>query len=150
MKRKMLHIIFTLIIVVVGPNVYADGAKGKKDKETRNEKAVKIIDKINSGFDTEINLENWMMDIKEFNNGEYFFEEDLLLENWMTRIFETESEMDLETEMVLEDWMTEIFEINAIETELEIEDWMLEPFTMNTQENFDEEELVLEDWMLKF
>jgi hypothetical protein len=140
MKKNILNIIFALIIVVVGPNVYADGTKGKKDKETRKQKAEKVVERISNKLDTELNLENWMSEITAFTTNESFVEEELYLENWMTESFV------IENELVLEGWMTEVFEIEETEAELELEEWMLEPFTET--ETFQEEELLLENWML--
>lgn len=140
MKKNILNIIFALIIVVVGPNAYADGTKGKKDSETRKEKAERVTKRISNVLDSEMNLENWMTEVKEFNSSDNFYEEELVLENWMTETFETENEL------VLEDWMTEVFEINEIEADLELEQWMLSPFV--EVESFQDEELVLEDWMM--
>lgn len=149
MKKRTLNIIFALIIVVVGPNVYADGTKRKKDKESGKEAAEKVIYRVSESFDTDLRLENWMTEFRGFNSNESFYEENLEMENWMTEAFEVETELAMDTELVLEEWMTETFEIEEMEKDMQLENWMLQPFSVSL-ENFQENELVLEDWMLKF
>ena len=104
-------------------NVYADG-----DKTTTAKKATaeKVLTKIETAFDTELSLETWMTEIKEFYNKEIFSEEELILEGWMTKSFNVEEIEFTETELVMEDWMTKSF---------------------NTEDKFTEEELQFEDWM---
>ena len=149
MKRNILHIILVLAIAIVTPNVYADGTKGDKEKKTTKERSEKVIDRINATFESELELENWMIDSQEFASRELFYEEDLKMESWMVNAnaFKAEN-ISLEPEMELENWMTESFEIEEFEMEMELEDWMLKPFASN--DDFQEEELELEDWMLKF
>jgi hypothetical protein len=124
MRKNIIHIIITLVILVVGPNVYADGTDGDKDKKSKKEKSEKIVDRISSTFDLE--LENWMISAEEFSSASEYYESELRMESWMT----------------------ETFEMEALEAELEMEEWMVTPF--ETKDNFQEEELALEDWMLKF
>lgn len=146
MKKNILNIIFSLIIVVVGPNVYADGTEGKKVKENQKQKAVKVVDRITDKIDNELNLENWMTEVTEFNNEDKIIEGNLHLEDWMMEVF------TVDYSMALEDWMMEVFKIEKTEEALELENWMLEPFDISNIENkeFQENELVLENWMLKF
>jgi hypothetical protein len=121
--KRLTNIALTLTILALGMNVYADGDTKKDSKKSSTEK---VITKIENTFDTDLSLENWMTEIKEFSNTDFFTEETLELENWMTESFDTHSPEFVEAELVMEDWMTESF---------------------NTEDTFKEDELQLEAWM---
>jgi len=141
--KRLTNIALTLSILFLGMNVYADGDIKKDSKKSATEKA---ISRIENTFDTELSLENWMTEIKEFTNSDYFSEETMELENWMTESFDSNSTEFAEAELVMEDWMTETF--SFVEEELVMEDWMTKSF--NTEDTFKEEALQLEDWMISF
>ncbi len=106
-------------------NVYAEGDKTTKAKKATAEK---VLTKIENAFDTELSLETWMTEIKEFYVKEIFSEEELKLESWMTKSFNVEEIDSTETEPVMEDSITEclITEDKFIEEELQFEDWMFD------------------------
>lgn len=150
MKRNILHIILALAIIVSTSNAYADGKKGEKHNKPVKAKTEKVAEKLNSGIDKMLKLENWMVNVSEFSSEEIFYEEELKIENWMIETESFNTEMVPDNKIVLKEWMMEPFEIEELEMELSFEDWMMKPFVSNDDENFQEEELVLEDWMLKF
>ena len=132
--KNIINIALTVLILLASTNIYADG-------DTK--KASKVISKIESAFDTELKLENWMTEFRNFSTNEFFTESVLTLENWMLEAFPCETEVFVEADLELENWMTESFEFN--EDELVMEDWMM---NFETEDTFTEDELVLEDWML--
>jgi len=119
--NKIYHILFALIIVIVGPNAYADGTG--TSSETGKEKTKKAV---TERIEASLSLENWMTELSLFNREEMFFEEELSLENWMTKEFEIIVETSLDEELELEPWMFVIASIADAEQELELENWMLE------------------------
>lgn len=138
--KRLANIALILSILFLGMNVYADGDIKKDAKKSATEKAISTFE---NAFDTELSLENWMTEIKEFTNNDYFTEETMELENWMTESFDSNSIEFVEAELTLENWMTETFSFE--EEELVMEDWMTKSF--NTEDTFKEEALQLEDWM---
>lgn len=149
MKKAIITSLISLIIVVVGPDLYADGTKGKKDKATAREKSEMVIKKISTAIDNELSLEQWMTEFTSFSAKKEMIDDNLVLETWMTNVeyFEIESSW-IEQEMMLENWMTEVFELSFNDSDLEMESWMLQPFV--NEENFQDKELVLESWMCRF
>ena len=141
--KRLTNIALTLTILALGMNVYADGDIKKDSKKSSTEK---VISKIENTFDTDLSLENWMTEIKEFTNNDFFTEETMELENWMTKSFDSSSIEFVEAELELEGWMTENF--SCEEEELVLEEWMTKSF--NTEDTFKEEALQLEDWMFSF
>lgn len=138
--KQIINITLTLTILFAGMNVYADGDKKNNSKNSTTEK---VIAKIETAFDTELSLEAWMTEIKNFYNKESFTENALHLEKWMTKSFLVNEMTFAEEELMLEDWMTVSFEFS--DEQLVLEDWMTESF--NTEDKFTEEELQFEDWM---
>ena len=122
--KNIINITLAVLVLLASTNVYADGGSKKDSKKA---KAEKVISKIESTFDKELKLENWMTELKEFSNKEVFVEKELILENWMLENFSDKTESFIEDDLVLENWMTKSF---------------------NTEDVFIEEALVLEDWML--
>ncbi|MCK4919642.1 MAG: hypothetical protein KAS71_01270 [Bacteroidales bacterium] len=123
--KQIINITLTLTILIAGMNVYAEGDKTTKAKKATAEK---VLTKIENAFDTELSLETWMTEIKEFYVKEIFSEEELKLESWMTKSFNVEEIDSTETEPVMEDSITEclITEDKFIEEELQFEDWMFD------------------------
>ncbi len=116
---------FIAILLVVG-NVKSEAT------ETKASKAESI--------ETELQLENWMIDETIWNSN--------------TAIF-VDFVQETETELNLENWMTntETWNVNfrlteEMETEMELENWMIDGirWEMNNQEY--EPELNLESWMI--
>ncbi|MCF8381240.1 MAG: hypothetical protein K9H49_16835 [Bacteroidales bacterium] len=136
--KTIINITLTLAVLLSGFNVYADGDK------TKETKTAKVISNIENKFDTELSLESWMTEIKEFAIPEFFVEETLTLESWMTESFVDETSNLVELNLVLEGWMTDYFSFS--EQELVMEDWMTKSF--DSEDTFKEEALQLEDWML--
>lgn len=149
MKKNILHIILSLVILLTTTNVYADGTKGDKKNNSKKENTENVVEKVKNAFDMELQLQNWMTNASEFTAEESFYEEELILENWMTEAGTFNEEMlPLDPGIELEHWMTEAFEIEKMEMSMNIEEWMLNPFP--SSEKIIEKELVLEEWMLKF
>ena len=132
--KNITNIALTVLVLLASTNAYADGDTKKSSK---------VISKIESAFDTELKLENWMTEFRNFSTNEFFTESELTLENWMLEAFPCETEVFVEADLELENWMTESFEFN--EDELVMEEWMM---NFETEDTFTEDELVLEDWML--
>lgn len=149
MKKVIVTSLISLIIVVVGPDLYADGNTRKKEKSAVKATSEKLMEKVAIAMDTELSFESWMKEISSFEAEESILEETLSIENWMTNIeaFEIEAAF-VEADLAMENWMMEVFDIEFSESALELESWMLHPF--ETKENFQEDELQLESWMYRF
>ncbi len=130
MKTKITYIVFTLLIMVMGTNAYADNTKGKKEKKA---KAEKVFNKIESTFETELRFENWMTEIREFTGKEIFREDDLSFESWMMQDFSQKDAVNFhEDDLKMEPWMTSVFnetaEASCESNSMKFEPWMLKTF----------------------
>ena len=143
--KTIANIILILSIILSTTNVYADGTKGYKSNESKSEKAGKVITKLENAFETEMSLEAWMSEVKEFVAGENFTEAEMELENWMVDNYEFSADILVETEMEVEEWM--IDSDNFTESEIVLESWMS---NIHNEEIFIDEDLQVEDWMINF
>jgi len=128
MKTKIFYTGIILMISLISFNVYAEG-KGSLNHKV-NSLAV-LTECMN--FEKEMELESWMLSVKEFNTTGVIFEDEMKYESWMLTPFAPVNSSD-----------------NSFDKELVMETWMINPFVFNNNNSFRDEEMVYEPWMLKF
>jgi len=109
---KTINTILAVLLLSLSVNTFA----GDKDKKAS---------RLEKKFDSELRLEKWMTELKEFSRGIIVnYDEALVMEKWMTEEFEVNT---IDKELNLENWMMEDFDL-AADKELELEDWMTKTF----------------------